>query len=225
MAVEQKYPVVVRTEIDYRRARANWAIDSSIEGWLDRVGTSPVLVRVSNHAPTRSALIADCRQMLAINSNADGKLLRVPDSGKNIGRRSPRPCHPVFLGLTSIRKWLLSLEHSVSRRRCWNRRQSIRRQSVTRSSFLGRARRASARWTTGWGDLYSETDGQYAGAGREMIERVNGWCRLTIGIPRLQKPPLLYWMIAGPTKLFGVKAAAARLPIALAIVATAASHF
>jgi 4-amino-4-deoxy-L-arabinose transferase-like glycosyltransferase len=74
--------------------------------------------------------------------------------------------------------------------------------------------------TTGWGDLYSETDGQYAGAGREMVETGNWMVPTNVGIPRLQKPPLLYWMIAGSYQIFGVKVAAARLPIALAIVAT-----
>ena len=38
------------------------------------------------------------------------------------------------------------------------------------------------------------------------------------GIPRLQKPPLLYWMIIVSFKLFGISAAAARLPVALATV-------
>ena len=79
--------------------------------------------------------------------------------------------------------------------------------------------------TTGWGDLYSETDGQYAGAGREMIETGSWMVPTNVGVPRLQKPPLLYWMIAGSYKIFGVKVAAARLPIALAIVATTALTF
>ena len=43
--------------------------------------------------------------------------------------------------------------------------------------------------------------------------------------PRLQKPPLLYWLIICSYKAFGVSAAAARLPIAAAIVATAALTF
>src|SRR5438132_14283227 len=45
------------------------------------------------------------------------------------------------------------------------------------------------------------------------------------GIPRLQKPPLLYWLIIGSFKLFGVNAAAARLPVALAVVASTALIF
>ncbi|MDQ2824579.1 MAG: glycosyltransferase family 39 protein, partial [Verrucomicrobiota bacterium] len=71
--------------------------------------------------------------------------------------------------------------------------------------------------TIGWGDLYSETEGQYAGAAREMVETHQWLLPTNDGIPRLQKPPLLYWLILSSFKLFGISAAAARLPIALSI--------
>src|SRR5207237_979756 len=45
------------------------------------------------------------------------------------------------------------------------------------------------------------------------------------GIPRLQKPPLLYWLIIASYKILGVNEAAARLPVALAVVATVALIF
>ena len=45
------------------------------------------------------------------------------------------------------------------------------------------------------------------------------------GIPRLQKPPLLYWVIIASYKILGVNEAAARLPVALAVVATVALIF
>src|SRR5437773_11568885 len=45
------------------------------------------------------------------------------------------------------------------------------------------------------------------------------------GVPRLQKPPLLYWLIILSFKLFGASAAAARLPGALAAVALVALIF
>jgi hypothetical protein len=45
------------------------------------------------------------------------------------------------------------------------------------------------------------------------------------GVPRLQKPPLLYWLIIFSFKLFGVNAAAARLPVALSVVASVALIF
>ncbi len=79
--------------------------------------------------------------------------------------------------------------------------------------------------TAGWGQLYGETDGQYAGAAREMIAAHQWLVPTNDGIPRLQKPPLLYWMIILSFKLFGINAAAARLPIAVAAVASVALTF
>jgi 4-amino-4-deoxy-L-arabinose transferase-like glycosyltransferase len=79
--------------------------------------------------------------------------------------------------------------------------------------------------TVGWGDLYSETEGQYGGAAREMMAAHNYLVPTNDGIPRLQKPPLLYWMLVGSFRVFGVTAAAARLPIALAVITTVALIF
>src|SRR5882724_6224126 len=67
--------------------------------------------------------------------------------------------------------------------------------------------------TAGYGDLYNETDGQYAGAAREMLEMHQWLVPTNDGMPRLQKPPFLYWLIIVSYKAFGVNAAAARLPI------------
>src|SRR2546423_13257599 len=44
-------------------------------------------------------------------------------------------------------------------------------------------------------------------------------------MPWLQKPPLLYWLIIGSFKIFGISAAAARFPIALATIASVALTF
>ena len=79
--------------------------------------------------------------------------------------------------------------------------------------------------TIGSGDLYSETEGQYAGAAREMVETHQWLLPTNDGIPRLQKPPLLYWIIIISFKLFGINGAAARLPIAIAVVASVALTF
>jgi 4-amino-4-deoxy-L-arabinose transferase-like glycosyltransferase len=79
--------------------------------------------------------------------------------------------------------------------------------------------------TIGSGDLYSQTEGQYAGAAREMVETYHWLLPTNNGAPRLQKPPLLYWLIIISFKLFGVNAAAARLPVALAVVASTALIF
>jgi 4-amino-4-deoxy-L-arabinose transferase-like glycosyltransferase len=79
--------------------------------------------------------------------------------------------------------------------------------------------------TLGWGDLYNHTDGQYAGAAREMIQAQQWLWPTNDGLPRLPKPPLLYWLIIASFKIFGVTAAAARLPIALATISTVALAF
>lgn len=73
--------------------------------------------------------------------------------------------------------------------------------------------------TAGWGDLYNETDGQYGGAAKVMAHGGSWLVPENNGIPRLVKPPLLYWEMALAMKAFGVGPFAARLPGALAIVA------
>ena len=78
MAENQKYPVVVRTEIDYRRA-AKLGDRLVIEGWLDRLERVRFWCAFRVVRPGDETLIAECRQMLAIIQMPDGKLLRVPD--------------------------------------------------------------------------------------------------------------------------------------------------
>ena len=79
--------------------------------------------------------------------------------------------------------------------------------------------------TIGWGDLYNETDGQYAGAAREMLASHHWLTPTNDGIPRPQKPLLLYWAIIVSLKVFGLTTAAVRLPIALATFASVALTF
>jgi YbgC/YbaW family acyl-CoA thioester hydrolase len=78
MAETQKYPVVVRTEIDYRRA-AKLGDKLVVEGWLDRLERIRFWCAFKIIRPADEMLIADCRQMLAIIQMPEGKLLRVPD--------------------------------------------------------------------------------------------------------------------------------------------------
>ena len=78
MADTQKYPVVVRTEIDYRRA-AKLGDKLTIEGWLDRLERVRFWCAFKIIRPADDTLIAECRQMLAIIQMPDAKLLRVPD--------------------------------------------------------------------------------------------------------------------------------------------------
>ena len=79
--------------------------------------------------------------------------------------------------------------------------------------------------TITWSDLYNHTEGQYAGAAREMIESHQWLWPTNDGLPRLPKPPLLYWLIIASFKVFGISSAAARVPIALATIATVTLTF
>lgn len=79
--------------------------------------------------------------------------------------------------------------------------------------------------TADWGVLYNETDGRDAGGAREMLETHSWLYPTNDGIPRLQKPPLLFWTIMVSLKAFGLRTAAGRLPIALATCATVTLTF
>jgi YbgC/YbaW family acyl-CoA thioester hydrolase len=78
MAESKKYPVVVRTEIDYRRA-AKLGDRLVIEGWLDRLERVRFWCAFQILRPKDDAVIAECRQMLALIEMPAGKLLRLPD--------------------------------------------------------------------------------------------------------------------------------------------------
>src|SRR5213596_1700524 len=75
MAENRRYPVVVRTEIDYRRA-AKLGDQLVIEGRLDRVR---FWCAFQITRPKDNTLIAQCRQMLALIEMPEGKLLRLPE--------------------------------------------------------------------------------------------------------------------------------------------------
>jgi acyl-CoA thioester hydrolase len=78
MAEKQTYPVVVHTEIDYRRA-AKLGDRLVIEGWLDQVERARFWCGFQIIRPKDNTLIAQCRQMLALIEMPSGKLLRLPD--------------------------------------------------------------------------------------------------------------------------------------------------
>ena len=73
--------------------------------------------------------------------------------------------------------------------------------------------------TCGVPRLFDQIDGQYAGAAREMIERADWLVPTQAGVPRLQKPPLVYWCEIVSFNLFGKNEFGARFPVALATVA------
>src|SRR6266568_6240375 len=81
MAEKQTYPVVVRTEIDYRRA-AKLGDQLVIDGWLDQVERARFWCAFRITRPEDNTLIAQCRQLLALIEMPTGKLLRLPEHWK-----------------------------------------------------------------------------------------------------------------------------------------------
>src|ERR1044071_10392288 len=78
MAEKQTYPVVVRTEIDYRRA-AKLGDQLVIEGWLEKIERVRFWCAFRILRLPDSELIADCRQMLALIEMPEARLLRLPE--------------------------------------------------------------------------------------------------------------------------------------------------
>ncbi len=78
MAERRTYPVVVRTEIHYRRA-AKLGDRLLIEAWLDRLERARFWCAFRITRPEDNVLIAQCRQMLALIEMPAGKLLRLPE--------------------------------------------------------------------------------------------------------------------------------------------------
>ena len=77
MAEEKKFPVVVRTEIDYRRP-AKLGDKLVVDGWLDRLERVRFWCAFRITRPADGTLIASCRQMLALVEMPAAKLLRLP---------------------------------------------------------------------------------------------------------------------------------------------------
>src|SRR5690242_16702083 len=80
MAKTQRYPVVVRTEIDYRRA-AKLGDRLLIDGWLDQLQRARFWCAFRITRPAE-VVIADCRQMMALIEMPAAKLLPLPSEWK-----------------------------------------------------------------------------------------------------------------------------------------------
>jgi YbgC/YbaW family acyl-CoA thioester hydrolase len=98
MAETQRYPVVVHTEIDYRRA-AKLGDRLVIEGWLDRIERVRFWCAFRIVRPKDNTLIAECRQTLALIEMPAAKLLQLPEAWKKYRKpeadaRSPLPDAP-----------------------------------------------------------------------------------------------------------------------------------
>lgn len=81
MAETQRYPVVVHTQIDYRRA-ARLGDRLVVEGWLDRLDRARFWCAFRITRPKDDVVIAECRQSLALIEMPAGKLLRLPEAWK-----------------------------------------------------------------------------------------------------------------------------------------------
>jgi YbgC/YbaW family acyl-CoA thioester hydrolase len=79
MAETQRYPVVVRTEINYGRGARLRLV---IEGWLDKVEWARFWCAFRIARPKDNVVIAECRQSLTLIAMPAGKLLRLPESWK-----------------------------------------------------------------------------------------------------------------------------------------------
>src|SRR5438105_9581253 len=77
MARTQKYPVVVKTEIAYRRA-AKLGDRLVIEGWLDDLQRARFWCAFRITRPADETVIAECRQMCALIEMPAAKLLPLP---------------------------------------------------------------------------------------------------------------------------------------------------
>jgi YbgC/YbaW family acyl-CoA thioester hydrolase len=78
MARTQRYPVVVRTEIDYRRG-AKLGDRLAIDGWLDSLERARFWCAFRITRPKDETLIVECRQLLALIELPAAKLLRLPE--------------------------------------------------------------------------------------------------------------------------------------------------
>ena len=90
MAESKKYPVVVRTGIDYRCA-AKLGDRLAVEGWLDRLERVRFWCAFRILRPADEMLIAECRQTLAIIEMPEAKLLRLPEDWDKYRRAEVSP--------------------------------------------------------------------------------------------------------------------------------------
>ena len=78
MVRSQQYPVVVRTEIDYKRP-AVLGDNLQVDGWLERIERIRFWCGFTITRPLDGALLITCRQMLALVQMPGGRPIRLPD--------------------------------------------------------------------------------------------------------------------------------------------------
>src|SRR5262249_51851719 len=88
MAETKCYPVVVRTEIDYRHA-AKLGDQLRIHGWLERLQRVRFWCGFEIRRIADDTVIAECRQMLALIQMPEAKALRLPESWERYRETEP----------------------------------------------------------------------------------------------------------------------------------------
>ena len=88
MAETQRYPVVVHTEIDYRRS-AKLGDRLVVEGELDRMERVRFWCAFRIVRPKDDVLIAECRQSLALIEMPAGTVLCLPESWEKYRNLKP----------------------------------------------------------------------------------------------------------------------------------------
>ena len=71
--------------------------------------------------------------------------------------------------------------------------------------------------------LFDDNEGLYAAVARDMLKSGQFIIPHLNGVPYIEKPPMLYWLMAGSMSVFGVNEWAVRLIPALALFATAST--
>lgn len=77
MMTTKMFPVVVRTEIDYRRPAA-LGDKLVVKGWLEKIERMRFWVAFKITRPSDGVLIAECRQMMAVVQMPAGRPVRLP---------------------------------------------------------------------------------------------------------------------------------------------------
>ena len=78
MADAKRYPIVVRTEVDYKKP-ARLGDKLTVHGWLDTVERGRFWCAFEVKRPSDGALIVQSRQLLACIQMPDAKLVRLPE--------------------------------------------------------------------------------------------------------------------------------------------------
>ncbi len=89
MAGAGQYPVVVRTEIDYKRP-AKLGDTLAIAGWLDSVEKARFWCAFRLCTTASAAVLTECRQMLAVVQMPEGRVLRLPGNWQERWKLNPR---------------------------------------------------------------------------------------------------------------------------------------